>query len=532
MSTHTRAAFLLFSLLAFLLPCSLGLAQEFGPIAPALPDGLATDQRMSWRPTLNPTATVVVDAAGVVTNWRNGTPVVVSTAGREPIVVALEQLANDAGEWVGIYGRQGSVRLGAKVGQNDAARASGFSGVSIVGLEADPSSTDWSVVGGFLISQTVGEQRDLALLNLTVDSWSDRPCQTLEGHTSRPWHLYLERVKFLAISNNLKGQTAKGDACTKWALKLHGELALHLLEVELRDGLTPGDGLGGAGEHFLYSDALHGDSEVWDCTIERAKISAVYTTTRFHQRLARPGGGWDERFSYGRLTLGNLVVRDCGELGSWAVNICGGVQDIVVRNMSYRVNLDGYDPVGHPPGSKWAGGAIQVYVDHKQYQLDDSGPINSNSKPVALGYSMELGTGLPMSAGVDQLGLPWDGYGGARSLTIEGGTFEGGNIYPPLINLRDVRLVSLVESVPDAAPFRTRGVGKVLAFGSSGQRNQCGPAEEPGQAPGKLPANLGPGWNQQARFLSRKPPSSWVGAVKVYGTTVSPADLDTWAWRP
>jgi len=383
-----------------------------------------------------------------------------------------------------------------------------------------------------MFSQRIGEQRDLALLNLTIDSWTDRPCQTIEGPTSRPGHLYLERIKVLAISNNLKGQTVKGDKATKWPFKLHGAWACHWSGVELRDGVSPGDGLGGASEHFLYADAMHGDSEFWDCWVERAKISALYFTTRFHNRLALSGGTWAERYAYGRLTIGNLVVRDCGELGSWAVNICGGVQEVLVRNMHYRVNLDGYDPVGHPPGSKWAGGALQVYVDHKQFELDDSTPINSNSVPVALGYSMELGTGLPMSAGVDAIGLPWDGYGGARSLTIEGGTFEGANIYPPLFNLRDVALVSLVESVPEAAPFTVRGVGKTMAFGSSGQRNQCGPAEQPGQQPGRLPASLGPGWNQQARFLSRKAPSRWVGAVKVYGTTVPPADLDTWAWRP
>lgn len=509
-------------LLALLVPLALGQA-------PALPDGLATDPRLSWRPTLGPVATATVSASGVVEVWRTGSPVPVPTAGREPILVAIDQLANDAGEWVGIYGSQGSVSLGLRTDKNDTARPSGYSGISIVGLDSDPSSSDWARIGGFTIGQAIGVQRDVAFLALTIDSWSDRPCQTIDSAFAPISNLYLESVRILAISNNRKDQTAKGDNCTKWPLKIHGAYRQHLLNVELLDGVDVGDGLGGASEHFNYSDALYGPSEFLDLRIRGAKISALYFTTRYRNRLQRPDGTWAERFSYGPVLIDNLWLRDVGELGSWAVNICGGAQDVVVRDPDYRVNLD--SPGG--PAPKWLGGFLQVYVDRKQYERDED-DVAGGYPTVALGYSMETGS-LPMSPGIQELvdsgAYPWDGYGGARTLRVEGGRYQAANLVPPLFNLRDVRRVVFVESVPEATPFRASGVGKTIAFASSGIRSQCGPAQIEGGGPGLIPASLGAGWNQQALFLTRRRPSVVFGTIKIGSTTIPALDMDSWAGR-
>jgi hypothetical protein len=500
--------------------------------APELPEGLSIDGRLSWRPALKPTAAITVDAAGVITDWRAGAPKVIPAGGREELIVALEQLQNNSGEWVGVLGRHGMVRLGDKTGAKDGARPEGFSGLSIVGLDqADPSSSDYTYLAGAMISQRVGIQRDLAFLNLTFDCTTDRPFETLAGQQVDPGNFYLERVRFLAISNSAQGLTPKGSNSSTFILKHHGGSRLHLLGVDLLDGAEVGDGWGGSSQHFLYSDGCFGDSEFIDCRLHGCKISALYFATRYQNRIQTGPNTWVERYAKGRLLIENLSATDCGVLGSWAVNICGGFCQVVVRNYHYRVNLDGYDLAGQVPGAKWAGGALQAYVDAKQYELDYTLPINSNSQPIALGYSMDPpGGSLPASPGAAAMGLPSDGYGGARSIEIVGGTFEGAAIYPPLINLRDVKLVALTESAAGCAPFTVRGVGKTLAFGSSGISSQCGPAEEPGKQPGSMPAVLA-GWNQQARFLSRRPASSWIGgAVKVNGVTVPPADLDTWAW--
>lgn len=514
----------------------------FGAIAPALaqapplPDGLAQDPRLTWRPALNPTATVTLDAQDVVTVWRSGQPVVVPTAGRSGLAVALEQLANDSGEWLGFTGRHGAVQLGDKVGTEDCARPQGFSGISIVGLDSDPSSSDWAVLGGFQIDQRIGLQKDLAFLNLAIDSWTNRPCMVGDGDDPAVGNLYLESIRAFAIPNDLKGQTAKGASCTTWLFKIHGSWRLHVLALELRDGVVPGDGLGGTSEHVFYLDALLGDSELLDSYLHGAQISGFYCTTRYQNRL-RSAGGWVERYSQGRLLIDGTTFHDCGVMGSWAVNICGGVQHVTLRNLTYRVNLDGYALSGQVPGGKWAGGAAQVYVDKKQFELDtgtaaDPIPISSKSVPKALGYSMEPSwNSLPESPDTAAMNLPWDGYGGARSFEVIGGTFEGANIYPPLFNLRDVALVTFVESQAGVAPFRVRGAGKTAAFAASGPLSQCGPAQEPGATPGRVPAALSSAYGQQARFKSRALPSKWFGSVKINGTAVSPADLDTWAWR-
>jgi hypothetical protein len=519
----------LFSFLLVLLAAPAAWCQ-----APALPDGLAEDPRLTWRPALNPSATVTLDRAGVITNWRSGSPVVVPAGARDSLVVALEQLKNNAGEWLGIEGRHGSVALGDKVDANEAARPEGFQGISIVGLDQDPASSDCAVLAGFMLSQRIGLQRDVAFLNLTIDSWSDRPCMTIEGADESHGNLYLENVRGLAISNDRKGQTAKGDRSTKWFFKLHGAWRIHFLRFALEDGVDPGDGLAGTNEHGVYLDGLLGDSEVLDSTFTGCKISALYTTTRFQNRIVLANGSAIERFSFGAFLIDNLFAHDCGVLGSWAVNVCGGVQEVLVRNMHYRVNLDG------PALAKWAGGAVQVYVDNKQFELDTGTPANpipvsSQSVPKALGYSLETKGGLPMSQGIQALvdsgALPWDGYGGARRIRIEGGLFEGRAIYPPLFNFRDVLLVELAEAATGPRPFKVSGVGKTAAFAASGQMSQCGPAHNPAGAPGRLPAALGAGWNQQAVFFSRRLPSTWFGQVKINGTAVAPADLDTWKWQ-
>ncbi len=515
----------------------------FGPLAglaiaqgPALPDGLAQDPRMTWRPTLNPTATVEIDALGTVTNWRSGSAVAVPLNGRAPIAVAVEQLQNNAGEWIGFFGNQGSVKIGARVDKDETARASGYQGISVVGLDTDPHSSEGSVLSGFALAQYIGHNRDVAFLNLTIDSWTNRPCTTAAHANPTFGNLYLERIKVLSIGRDQQGLTAKGGALTTWVARLEGHVRSHFLDVKMVGGVVEGDGIAGTVEHGVYQNGPPGDSEFVDCSFHGCAISALYFVTRYMDRIDL-GSSYGERFGFGKLYVEDLEAIDCGRNGSFAFNVCGGVLDVTLKNYHYRVNRD----TGSPTPPKWAGGACQFYTDHKAYELDTSAgmPTGSNAVPKALGYSLATHTSLPMSDGVQALvdsgALPWDGYGSGRSLTVIGGRFEVANLTPPLFSLRDVRLVSFVQSDADADSFQVSGLGggKVIGFAGSGISAQCGPAQNPAYPPGKVPPTLGAGWNQQARFLSRKPPSTWIGGkVNIGATTVSPADLDTWAWKP
>lgn len=527
------------------------------PQGPPLPEGVGADQRLTWRPQLAPTATVTVDDLGVITDWRSGSPVTVPSGGREPLIVAVELLQNDAGQWVGLLGDHGSLKLGARTDKDEASRPQGFAGISVVGLGDDPSGAS---LAGFALAQYAGgRQRDLALINLTIDSWTNRPCTTAAGGHPDYGHLYLERIDLLSIANDLARQdalgphvdpsgatwkTAKAGASTTWLFRLEGYVRSHFLQVRMVGGVAPGDGLAGASEHGAYQNGPAGDSEFVECEFHGCQISALYFVTRFADRIVGPNGDpIAERWGAGRLLIEDLFAHDCGVNGSFAVNICGGLLDVTVRGYHYRVNQDGYALSGHVPGGKWAGGALQAYCDHKAYELVP--PISSQSKPVALGYSLEsglvdqAGAPLPMSDGVQALvdagRLPWDGYGAARSITIVGGLYEVANLTPPLMHLRDVALVTVVQRDGQVQPWTVRGLGagKALAFGGSGLRSQCGPAEAAGAGPGLVPSGLPAGWNQQARFVSRPSPASWLGGkVHVGGQAVSPAELATWLWRP
>lgn len=544
-------------LIAFLVLALSGfLAGPTTAQAPALPREFGADPRLTWRPTLNPTAAVTVDDQGVVTDWRGAAPVLVPAAGRVPLIVALELLDNDAGQWVGISGVQGAVKLGARTDKDESARPAGFSGISVVGLGDGP---DGASIGGYQLANYVGRQSDLAFCNLTIDSWTNRPC-TLAAHAHPDFgHLYLEDVDLLGIPNDLARPdpagayvdpagvawpTPKFDAATTWWFRHEGYAASHFLRVRSVGGAVRGDGHAGTSEHGVYQDGPADDSQFLDCYFHGCQISALYFPTRFADRIVTGAGVVvAERIGRGRLLIDGLFAHDCGVNGSFAVNVCGGLLDVEVRDYRYRVNLDGYALSGQAPGAKWAGGALQVYCDHKAWELLP--PISSQSKPVALGYSLESGVldangdPLPMSDGVQALvdagTIPWDGYGGARSLLVVGGSYEVSNLTPPLFSLRDVRLVSIQQGAADTVSWRVVGLGagKVLHFAGTGVRSQCGPAQAPGAPSGALPPSLGSTWNQQARFLSRLPPAAWLGGgVRVNGQGVSGADLATWRWRP
>ena len=528
MSLNNTPPRILSLILAWLSFAVFGLAQ-----APSLPDGLACDPRLTWRPTLNPTATVVLDSLGNVTSWRTGAPVVVPTAGRAPITVALEQLENNKGEWLGFYGRHGAVKLGARTDKDESARPQGFQGISVVGLDPDSHSSTGAVLAGINLAQYVGVQRDLAFLRLTVDSWTNRPCTLAAGAHPTFGHVYLEDIEVLAIGRKWQNLTDKGGAVTTWVLRAEGHAQLHVLRLRMVGGVLKGDGKAGTVEHGIYANGPAGDSEVLDSLFEGCGISATYFVTRYADRIDLLAGTWAERYGHGALLVDNLTALECGPNGSFAFNVCGGALHVVLRNFTYEVNQGAIGTA-----APWAGGAVQFYTDHKAYELVP--PINSNSVPVALGYSMDThSSALPMSPGVAALvasgALPWDDFGAARSLHVIGGTFRVANLKPPLFNLRDVGLVMFTQLADGVEPFSVTGLGnnKVLAFASSGVWSQCGPAQAEGQPPGQLPAQFGAAWNQQARFYSRRPPDTWLGGrVTVNGTNVPAADLATWMWRP
>lgn len=503
--------------------------------APPLPDDINQDSRLTWHPTLNPTAAVTVDSLDVVTDWRGGAPKVVPTKGREPLIVAIEQLSNNSGEWVGVTGRHGAVKLGNKIDRDESARPSGFQGISVIGLDTDSSSSDGAVIAGFALAQYVGVNRDFAFINLTIDSWTNRPCTTAANANPTFGHLYEENIEFLSICNDLARPladgsfpTAKGDASTTWIERLEGHVQTHFKNVRMVGGVAKGDGKDGTSEHGVYQNGPPGDSEFIDTYWHGCQISALYFPTRFADRIEdSKGNPIAERFGHGKLLIINPVIRDCGVNGSFAINICGGILDPEIWNPDYRVNLDGYSLSGQKPGGKWAGSFLQVYLDHKAFYLLP--PINSNSKPVALGYSLETGTTLPMSPGIQALVdagvLPWDGRGGARSLKVYGGTYRCANLTNALFNLRDVAAMpEFYEGAVGVAPFSVQGAGKTIAFGSTGVGSQCGPGGA-GQNPDAV-------WGQQCRFFTRKPATSVFGKVMVGGNQISSAQMDGWRARP
>lgn len=518
------------------------LALEVDGNAPAVPDGLFEDPRATWTPTLDATATVVVEANGTVTSYKTGIPTTIAVpSNRRALGVALEQCANNDGDWVGFYGTHNyELTIGSTPGPRDVGRPQGYQGISLIGLETDPSNSDQSVLWGVHFAQHIGVNKDLAFANFTVDSHSIMPIQTADLSHPPFGNIYLERLKFLVISNDQAKNplppgidpALKKNATTR-VIRGHGAARWHILYCDMLDGWQPGDGQAGASEHFFYYDAQQGDSEVIGCRVRGAQWSGVQCVSRYTDRF-KVGGVWQERYAFGKLLVDDCWFENVGSAGTGCINIAGGgIVDCTVRNMHYEANYVPSNSTGQVLPKGWPGMALLCYVDKKAFELDSTSIDPNTGKPytagqgppIALGYSMNAtGGSLPPSELMDA-SLPTDGFGACRSFTVIGGTFRrnnGGNA--PLFNFRDCANVTIIEVAQGATPFNS--TGGVMMFCQGGLFEQNKKAGD-----GKVPAKCGPGYWQQARLISRKnKPSTWIGPIKMAAsrTSLSGAEIDSW----
>lgn len=478
--------------------------------APVLPNGLLQSAHVTWKPTLDPTATAVV-TGNTVTDWRTGTPKNVPVpANRSALGVALELCSNNAGDWVGFTGTFAyELGIGDSNGPRDTARTAGYRGIALVGLDNDPVSPTRSTLWGLHLAQSIGAQADISLLNCIVDSHSNMPIQTVDLAHPPFGNIYLEALRFLAVSNDLQHLKTS----TTRVIRGHGAARWHIVGCEMVDGIDIGDGLAGATEHFFYYDGQQGDSEVIDCKIHGPKLAAIQSVGRYTDRL-KINNVWQERYPFGKLLIEDCTFEDVGSSGTACINITGGgLLDVTVKNCNYHA---GFATQG------WLGMAIQTYTDHKAWELDDVHYPPGQGPIIGRGYSMDPQT-LPISPGLAGV-LPDDGYGACRSMTIIGGTWRRNGGGAPLFNLRDCKLVTIVEQAARAAPFTISG--GVIMFCPNGLQEQCGKAGN-----GLVPAGLGPGYWQQASLVSRGPPSQWITVPVKMGAsrrTVAPTELDTW----
>jgi hypothetical protein len=297
----------------------------------------------------------------------------------------------------------------------------------------------------------------------------------------------------------------------------HGAARWHLFSCDMLDGNNVGDGLAGANEHFFYYDAQQGDSEVINCRIRGPRWSAIQAVGRYTDRF-KVGGVWQERYPFGALRIEDCDFIDVGIGGTACINIAGGgVLNVTVRNCDYSAGFG----VGAPPN--WPGMAVQCYTDHKAWELDPNA-LPGQGAVIARGYSMDPQTS-PISPGLAGK-LRDDGYGSCNSMKVIGGTWRrhGGNA--PLFNFRDARSVEIVHTARGAAPLKMSG--GVIMFCPNGLHEQCGDAGD-----GTVPGGLSPGYWQQAVFVGRHPPSTWMSVPVKMGLerrTLSDSDMDSW-WQ-
>lgn len=492
--------------------------------APALPDGIAVDERLTWRPTLDPQATVTVDG-NTVTDWRTGSPSnVLVPSNRSSLGVALELCANNDGDWVGFTGSfPYELTIGSsKDGPRDVGRPEGFQGVSLIGLDEDAGSSMRSQIRGVHFAQGQGINQDIALIGFIVDSHSIMPIQTTNLARSFG-HLYLERLRFLTISNDQTGKTP-----TTRVIRGHGGAAWHILNCQMVDGLEIGDGLAGASEHFLYYDGQMGPSEVVGCWLRGPQWAGIQAVGRYTDRFQDANGVWQERFPVGALLIEDCKFENVGSAGTACINITGGgLLDVTVKNCTYSAGFIQTGGSGQVGPNGWLGMAIQTYTDHKAWELDDVNYLPGQGPKIARGYSMEPIPNLPESAGPPP--LPADGFGACRSIRVIGGTWLRNGGGSPLFSFRDCADVTIVQQGVAFGGGPTLPLtlsGGPIMFAHTGVLQNNGKAGE-----GSVPSGVGPGYWQQATFVGRRAPSTWITVPVKMGAarkTLSVTDLDSW----
>lgn len=496
--------------------------------APSLPNWVAQDSRMTWRPTMHPKATAVVNGT-VVTDWRSGTAVNVPVpTNRSPLGVALDLCTNNAGDWIGFTGTFAyEFGLGDKNDPRSAARTQGYQGVSLVGLDQNPASPMRSTLWGLHLAQKTGVQSDIALIGCIVDSHSIMPIQTMDLANPPFGNIYLEAIKFLTISNDQAHANPSGKTATTRVIRGHGAARWHVLNCEMLDGYVLGDGQSGASEHFMYYDGQRGDSEVVGCKVRGPQWSGIQAVGRYTDRI-KAGTTWFDRYPFGKLLVEDCWFENVGSAGTACVNIAGGgMLDVTVKNCEYSAGFITTGSSGQVGVNGWLGMAIQTYTDHKAWELDDVNYLPGQGPSIARGYSQEPNN-LPISQGLTGM-LPDDGFGACRSITVIGGKWRRNGGGSPLFSFRDCKNVSLVYQgvQPNGQPTLPMTLaGGPIMFCPNGTQEQCGKA-----GTGLVPVACGPGYWQQARFIARKAPSTWINVPVKMGAnrrTLSPMELDSW----
>lgn len=510
--------------LAALLPPSI--LQEPDGGAPGVPEGLFTDPRHTAPPQLDETATAVVNANGTVTSYKSGAAVNIPVpSNRSPLGIALEQCANNDGDWVGFYGRWPyALGIGDTNGPRDTARAQGYQGVSLIGLDENPASTTRSQLEGIHFAQRVGINRDLALACCVVDSWSIMPVATADLSHPPFGNISLERIRFLGVSNDqpgLKVRNGKNYYTTR-LIRGHGAARWHIFFCEAVDGVEIGDGLFGASEHFFYYDAQQGDSEVVGNKCRGAQWTFVQAVGRYTDRL-KAGGVWQERYPFGKLLIADNWTRNIGSAGAAMITIAGGgLLDVTVSNHDYEAGFEPLTTTGQIGANGWLGCAIVCYTDHKAHELDDVNYPAGQGPVIARGYSMEPHVNPPSDGLAGK--LPDDGYGCCNSITIIGGKWRKKDGNAPLWNFRNCRSITIIEQAEGVAPLELSG--GMLLFAKDGGTL----AQNRKMGDGLVPSKLTGYW-QQALLVSRRKPSTWLKVPIRMGAnpvTLTAAEVDSW----
>lgn len=494
-------------------------------MAPPVPAGVGIEPRCTWHPKLDANATAVVLADGTVIDYRgggDGTPVL-SPANRSPLGIALDLCANDDGDWVGFYGTWPyELKLGDGTGPRETARLSGYRGVSLIGLNQDPSDSDCSVLWGLHLSQKTGTQADIALIGCVIDSHSIMPIQTMDLANPPFGNIWLEDLRFLTISNDQAHANPAGKTATTRVIRGHGAARWHVVDCEMLDGYVIGDRQAGASEHFAYWDGQQGDSEFIGCKIRGPQWAGMQAVGRYTDRMQLPSGTWIERFPYGKLRIEDCWFENVGSAGTACINITGGgLLEVTVTNCTYSAGFIQTGSSGQVGPKGWLGMAIQTYTDHKAWELDEVNYPAGQGPILGRGYSMEPTTN-PASPGPPP--LLDDGFGACRSIVVIGGTWRRNGGGSPLFSFRDCKDVQIVQQAQGSTPLVLSG-GPIM-FCPNGVLEQCGKAGS-----GPVPAGSGTGYWQQARFISRRAPSTWITVPVKMGTsrkTLIPVDLDKW----
>ena len=152
-----------------------------GPVP--IPSGLGVERWSSYAPQLAVDGGaychfVVGRTAGKVEDWRSGTVSLVNE-GAHPIATAYNLADNDLSQVIGFYGRYRGLSFGdSSNATGHIHRSQGYSGISLVGLDTDPHSSTFSMLGRtgdgttgglFFSNSGNGINKNLSFLNFTIE---------------------------------------------------------------------------------------------------------------------------------------------------------------------------------------------------------------------------------------------------------------------------------------------------------------------------------------------------------------------------